>query len=573
MLRKDGAQPDEAVGARNLTVGRHLDPRHVMSAQEVVASALSGTNVRVVFDAEVPWADIPSKTIHLRPVPDQLSDEAIEDIRGDCDHELGHIMHTDPALFAALKRKIVRRVAIAIEDGRIEKLVGAEWFGCGENLERSSARAVARIAANATSDEVNRRTRAICGLSLMSFGKSCEEAESDLGGGLADLYAPIKFLLDEIPACASTAEVTRLAARITDVWSWSPISSETSGTSSVAKETAAAKELDDSLISPATERKVSISRMTTKAHQGSYRAKTEHDKTENIRRPTFPIDNLYGLFFEGVRRTAPTLRRRLMMEFRSSGMKTTRLQRRGSVDGRSLWRSCLGDDRLYQRNVPTKSNRSIVTILVDSSASMTKAARKAEYDGEPVVFRTRLFIAAQAAAAVSATLDSLGVPNEVLSFTTSRQPVAADLRFDRVRPLRHFTVKPFNKPYRACRSNFLSLAFFEHCSENIDGEAVLWAARRMLSKPNHGDRPVLLVFSDGEPASEPENLTTLKNHLKDAIDRVEKSGIAVFGIGVGSDAVENFYRNSVVVYAVTNLLSSFYELLKKVLKERVSHRV
>jgi cobalamin biosynthesis protein CobT len=543
-----------------------------MSAQQVVASTLSGANVSVVFDTDVPWVDIEGKVIHLRPVPDQLSDEAIEDLRGDCDHEVGHIIHTDPTAFSVLKRQVARRVAIAIEDGRVERLVGAEWFGCGENLEKSSARAVARIAANATSDEANCRARAICGLSLISYGRLPESADSSLGGGLSEIYRPIQDLLPDVSQCGSTAEAAKLAIKITNAWSWRPTKPDNNSPSQTA-ETLAAKELDDSLISPATERKSSIQAMTTQAHKGAYRAKTDKDKMEAIRRPSFPIDNLYGLFFDGVRKTAPTLRRRLLMEFRSSGTQPTRLQRKGTVDGRSLWRYALEDDRLYQRKKPTKTNRSIVTILVDSSASMTRAARKADYDGEPVVFRTRLFIAAQAAAAVSATLDSLGVPNEVLAFTTSRHPVAQDLKFDRVRPLRHFVVKPFNKPYRACRSNFLSLAFFEHCSENIDGEAILWASRRMLSKPNHGDRPVLLVFSDGEPASEPENRTTLAEHLKDSIDRIEKSGIAVFGIGVGSDAVQSLYRNSVVVYAVTNLLSTFYDLLKKVMKERISLRV
>ena len=117
------------------------------------------------------------------------------------------------------------------------------------------------------------------------------------------------------------------------------------------------------------------------------------------------------------------------------------------------------------------------------------------------------------------------------------------------------------------------LAFFEHCSENIDGEAVLWAARRMLSKPNRGDRPVLIVFSDGDPASTPESNAVLAQHLRKSIKRAEASGITVFGIGVGSDAVASFYDNSVVVTDVNNLLSTFYELLKKVLQERQAVRV
>jgi len=292
--------------------------------------------------------------------------------------------------------------------------------------------------------------------------------------------------------------------------------------------------------------------------KGSYSAKTDRDKTESIRRPSFPIGNLYGTFFDGVRKTAPILRRRLMMEFMSTGHRFRRFQKKGKLDARSLWRVGIDDERVYQQRVPTKTNRSIVTILVDCSASMTRAARDPEYDGEPIVFRTRLFIAAQAAAAVSSTLDALGVQNEVLAFTTSRRNPAAESAFDRVRALRHLVIKPFNRPFRSCRANFVSLAFFEHCSENIDGEALLWASRRMLLKPNRGDRPVLMVFSDGEPASRPESKAVLAQHLRESIARIEASGITVFGIGVGSDAVEQFYDNSVIVFAVNNLLSAFY---------------
>jgi cobaltochelatase CobT len=204
---------------------------------------------------------------------------------------------------------------------------------------------------------------------------------------------------------------------------------------------------------------------------------------------------------------------------------------------------------------------------------MTRAARDPSYEGEPLVFRTRLFVAAQAAAAVSSALDDLQVPNEVLAFTTSRRTPARTAGFDRVRALRHLIIKPYNKPFRSCRDKFIALAFFEHCSENIDGEAILWAAKRMLSKPKCGDRPVLMVFSDGEPASTPESNAVLAAHLKRSIARVEASGIEVFGIGTGSDAVSGFYTNSVAVYDVSNLLSTFYDLLKKVLQERQSIRV
>lgn len=548
-------------------MSREINPRHLMSAQEVVASTLSGSDVSVIFDADVPWADLTNRVIHLRPVPDELSEEDVEDLRGDCDHELGHIIHTDPIALETAKRQLVKEIVNSIEDGRVERLVGNEWIGCGENLERSARRAVERIAANRTDDEINRRARALCGLSLVSSGWSVGETLEALGEDIKPHFDKLGEVMGDLTRCDSTADVVKLSRRIVAAWDWKPVG-DTRVKSKMALENAVARELSPSDLSPAITRKRAIKRLASGKAPGTYRAKTDLDKAESIRQPSFEIGNLYGMFFEGVRKTAPVLRRRLMMEFRSSGQRYRRLQKKGELDERSLWRYGLRDGLLYKKKFPSKTNRSIVTILVDCSASMTRAARGPSYKGEPFVFRTRLFIASQAAAAVSSTLDSLKVSNEVLAFTTSRRTPAISPIFDRVRPLRHLTIKPFNKPFRSCRANFIALAFFEHCSENIDGEAVLWAARRMLSKPDHGDRPVLMVFSDGEPASEPEDNEALSQHLKSSIIRVEESGITVFGIGVGSDAVKQFYANSVVVHDLSNLLTTFYELLKKVLHER-----
>jgi len=553
-------------------VNRAINPGHLMSAQEVVASTLSGTDVTVLFDADAPWADLTNRVIHLRPVPDQLSDEAIEDLRSDCDHELGHILHTDPGALSSVKRKLVRKIVDAIEDGRIERLVSNEWLGCGENLERSNRRAVARIAENKSDDELNRRSRALCALSLVAYGYNPADAITQLGGDLSSYFDEIGEIATAAQATKSTMDVVKIAKQVADTWCWEPIK-KSRAKSREAIENAAARELDEFVVSPATERKQSIQQISRGETPGSYRAKTDKDRSDMIRRPSFPIDNLYGVFFDGVRKTAPILRRRLMMQFRSTGLGVERFQRRGRLDDRRLWRYGVGDDRIHKRSRPTLSNRSIVTILVDCSASMTRPARDPATPGEPLVFRTRLFVAAQAAAAVSSTLDAIGVPNEVLAFTTSKRTPAPAPEFDRLRALSHLVIKPYNRPFRSCRANFLSLALFEHCSENIDGEAVLWAAKRMLSKPNHGDRPVLMVFSDGTPASEPENNEVLAAHLRTSISRIESAGITVFGIGVGSDDVKRFYDNTVVVQDVSGLLSTFYDLLKKVLQERQVIRV
>lgn len=553
---------------------------HLMSAQETVASGLAASGVKVVWDAPLPYTDLASKTIHLRPIPDHLSDEAVEDVRGDCDHELGHIKFTDPVAFSKIDRKLVRLIANAIEDGRVERLMAEEWFGCGENLEKSASRAISRILLVATDEELNRRRRTLCGLSLIAYGASVDSVVARLGEDIRPAYEHGAAIIDKIGLCRTTKDAVILATKVADTWRWLPTKlasgrheehSKDNQNSQIdtALEDEASSEIGDAPLSAAAERKSAVAKLLPTAHD-VYRAKTTNDRVETIRQPSFDVHRLYGAFFDGIRKIVPTLRRRLLMEFRSAGKREVRHLKRGKLDDRSLHRVSMDDQRLYKAGRRAIVHRSKVTLLVDCSSSMTHPARSETYVDEPIVFRTKLFIAAQAAAAVSIVLDLLRVPNECLAFTTIRAPVVGQPNYERVRPLRHLTIKPFNKSAHACRANFVALGLYEQCAENIDGEAILWAAKRLLAKPKSGDSPVLIVFSDGDPASQPESKAILAKHLVDSIQRAERSGVAVFGVGVASDAVRSYYKNAVVVFDVGNLVADFYGLLRKVLRERVS---
>ena len=48
----------------------------LQSAQAVVSAGLLGEGVKVVFDAEIPHADLTNRVMHLRPLPDEVSEEA-----------------------------------------------------------------------------------------------------------------------------------------------------------------------------------------------------------------------------------------------------------------------------------------------------------------------------------------------------------------------------------------------------------------------------------------------------------------------------------------------------------------
>ena len=74
--------------------------------------------------------------------------------------------------------------------------------------------------------------------------------------------------------------------------------------------------------------------------------------------------------------------------------------------------------------------------------------------------------------------------------------------------------------------------------ENIDGEALEWAHRRLQTRPEQ--RKIMMVISDGAPVDDstlsvnPSNY--LERHLRDVIEMIErKSPVELLAIGIGHD--------------------------------------
>jgi len=91
--------------------------------------------------------------------------------------------------------------------------------------------------------------------------------------------------------------------------------------------------------------------------------------------------------------------------------------------------------------------------------------------------------------------------------------------------------------------------------ENIDGEALEWAHRRMLAR--HEARKILMVISDGAPVDDstlsvnPANY--LEKHLRDVIAMVEKRrAVELLAIGIGHD-VTRYYDRAVTITDVDQL--------------------
>ncbi|MFY0597391.1 MAG: cobaltochelatase subunit CobT [Cognatishimia sp.] len=206
----------------------------------------------------------------------------------------------------------------------------------------------------------------------------------------------------------------------------------------------------------------------------------------------------------------------------------------------------------------TEFRDTVVTLLLDNSGSMR---------GRPIS------IAAICADVLARTLERCSVKVEILGFTTrawkggqSREQWLADGRPQqpgRLNDLRHIIYKSADAPWRRARPNLGLMMKEGLLKENIDGEALEWAHRRMIGRSEA--RKILMVISDGAPVDDstlsvnPANY--LEKHLRDVIELVEKrKQVELLAIGIGHD-VTRYYERAVTITDVEQLAGAMTEQL------------
>ncbi len=105
--------------------------------------------------------------------------------------------------------------------------------------------------------------------------------------------------------------------------------------------------------------------------------------------------------------------------------------------------------------------------------------------------------------------------------------------------------------------------------ENIDGEALDWAHKRLLGRPEQ--RRILMVISDGAPVDDstlsvnPGNY--LERHLRYVIEDIEtRSPVELIAIGIGHD-VTRYYRRAVTIVDAEELGGVMTEKLAELFEE------
>ena len=91
--------------------------------------------------------------------------------------------------------------------------------------------------------------------------------------------------------------------------------------------------------------------------------------------------------------------------------------------------------------------------------------------------------------------------------------------------------------------------------ENIDGEAILWAHKRISKRKE--ERKIIMVISDGAPVDDSTLSVNsgdfLEKHLKKTVLFIEeKSDIEILAIGIGHD-VSRYYNKAIKITDVQEL--------------------
>jgi cobaltochelatase CobT len=206
----------------------------------------------------------------------------------------------------------------------------------------------------------------------------------------------------------------------------------------------------------------------------------------------------------------------------------------------------------------------VVTMLLDNSGSMR---------GRPIM------VAACCADILARTLERCGVKVEILGFTTrawkggqAREAWLAagkPANPGRLNDLRHIIYKPADAPWRRAKRSLALMMREGLLKENIDGEALAWAHRRLQVRPER--RRILMMISDGAPVDDSTlSVNTgsyLELHLRQVIEEIEtRSSVELIAIGIGHD-VTRYYRRAVTITDPSELAGAMTDKLVELFEE------
>ena len=210
-------------------------------------------------------------------------------------------------------------------------------------------------------------------------------------------------------------------------------------------------------------------------------------------------------------------------------------------------------ERIWKRTDPKPKPQVAVQVLLDCSNSMDDKIQHAQ----------------NALVVMSEVFRTLKIPFEVIGHTTDEEGRANVPYTDkdieewasRVVPFKGYLFKEFNDTF-----NTESVFSAFDMDDNLDGEAMLWAAQRLCERPERVK--LMLAISDGVPNAPCSHYGELQRHLFQvckSLETYEPQGFVMHGIGIGNDAVGNYFKNHSKIETAEGLTELVINLLEEIL--------
>lgn len=570
--------------------------------------------INVVFSGES--AGTNGNTIVLPSLPSgkTLTKEQVAVARGYVDHESGHIRHTEIGVMDDLieeckksGNKMLPKILNAVEDMRMESKVIDEYPGAVRNLDAVGHAVNGEFLENYAEDtEITSNRQRIMSVALTWAGRKLLGYASS--SSQACLDAIPKRLAKEAEAWVKsikTLKDTRQAlalARLIDadvrekaddegeeILDGEPYGDEegtpTGGSGgrlrpNVGRESPGRRKLeaDEAMeVDPTFAIQKSWSDMLHTGDGSTYvpltdafdKVHTQYDATtkyggsrrNNLGQRLKNGDiKVYEDRRNGMTGKINTMRRKLERAIMAKMERDwTTGKTEGVLDSRRLVAAYNGSPNVWKDRDDGEEFSTAVTVLIDLSGSMS---------GYPADLAMNVGIAlAECFESTPVAYEILGFNNRTSEYGVLKGESGLSGRvhdgYSRYEPLDIYVFKDFDgrlHEYRPSMSSINSMVG----GNNTDGESLLKAYGRLAKRTE--DRKIMLVLSDGYPAFWSDfGSKHIYQHLRDVIAFITKKGVDLIGIGIDSDAVQQFYPKWQVINDLDDLPKATLDELAKML--------
>jgi hypothetical protein len=144
----------------------------------------------------------------------------------------------------------------------------------------------------------------------------------------------------------------------------------------------------------------------------------------------------------------------------------------------------------------------------------------------------------------------LKVPVQLAAFTDSKTPCDIGL-------IKRFNERSIGPEEIARRFS----KFHPYSSANNDADSVMWAYNQLLRRKEK--RRILIVLSDGAPAGGWGGYGGSHANLQHVASSIEKAGhVELWGVGIESNAVKNYYTKHKVLYSADEINQTLFDIIK-----------